>query len=280
MPTLFMVLATLLWGASYVFIKIALQEMQPITFICLRFLIASLCLLPVFFFYKPALKRLDIIRGVKLGILLVGINFFQTIGMQTISASLSAFLTGIAVVFVLFIKLIVQKRLPQLPDILMVLACVVGLGLVTGPGVAWDRGVFYTLVCSFFAALHTYVLSDYASEGDPWVLTLLQMVVLSVIAAFVSVGVGGGIRLPTQSVTWGALVPCAILCSTIAFGLQTYAQQYISAFKAAVISTLEPIFAVFFASFILKETFDFQFYIGASIILGAVLFMNLRLERI
>jgi len=280
MPTLFMVLAALLWGASYVFIKIALQEMQPITFIWLRFMIASLCLLPAFAFYRPALKRLDVIRGVNLGLLLVGINFFQTIGMQTISASLSAFLTGIAVVFVLFIKLIVQKRLPQLPDVLMVLACVVGLALVTGPGVAWERGVLYTLICSFFVALHTYVLSDYAAKSDPWVLTFLQMIVLAVIAAFFTFMLDGGIRMPTQAITWGVLVLCAILCSAIAFGLQAYAQRYISAFKAAVISTLEPIFAIFFARFTLNEVPNLQFYIGAGIILSAILFMNLRLERI
>lgn len=281
MPTLLMILTTLIWGASYIFIKIALQEMLPSTFIFLRFLIASIFILPMFIFYRPQFKRLDMLRGAILGLLLVGINLFQTMGMQTISASLSAFLTGISVVFVLLIKLIVQKRLPRLLDLLMVLACVSGLGLVTGSfGVVWGRGVWYTLVCSLFVALHTYVLSDYASEGDPWILTLLQMVVMSVTTACFAVALDGDVCLPTQPTTWWALVLCALLCSTIAFGMQSYAQQYISAFKASVILTLEPIFTVFFARFTLDEVLNLQFYIGASIILAAILLMNVRLERI
>ncbi|MHA7877858.1 MAG: DMT family transporter [Bacteroidota bacterium] len=281
MPTLSMVLATLIWGLSYIFIKIVLQELSPSMFICLRFLIASICALPIFIFYRPRFKRLDIVRGVKLGLLLVGINFFQTIGMQTISASLSAFLTGSAVVFVLFIKLIAQKRLPKPLDILMVLACVVGLGLVTGgSGVVWGAGVCYTLVCALFVALHTYVLSDYVADGDPWVLTFLQMAVLSIVAACAAFVLDGNVYLPTQPMTWWALVLCAVLCSTVAFGMQAYAQQYISAFEASVILTLEPIFTVFFARFTLDEVLNLQFYIGASIILAAILLVNIRMKQI
>ncbi len=276
-----MIFATLIWGASYIFIKIALQEMLPSTFIFLRFLIASILILPTFTFHRPQFKRLDMIRGVILGLLLVGVNLFQTMGMQTISASLSAFLTGISVVFVLLIKLIVQKRLPRILDALIVLACVGGLGLVTGSSeVVWGCGVWYTLVCSFFVALHTYVLSDYASEGDPWVLTLLQMVVMSVVTACFAFVLDGDVCLPTQPATWWALILCAALCSALAFGMQAYAQQYISAFKASIILMLEPIFTVLFARFTLDEVLNAQFCIGASIILAAILLMNVRLERI
>ena len=73
-----MVLVTLIWGASYVLVKIASQEMCLSTFMFLRFLLASVCVLPVFAFYRPKFNRLDVIRGTVLGLLLVGINFLQT----------------------------------------------------------------------------------------------------------------------------------------------------------------------------------------------------------
>lgn len=280
MPMLCMMLVTLIWGVSYIFIKISLQEMSPSTFIFFRFLIASVCLLPVFAFYRPKFKRLDVIRGTILGLLLVGINFLQTVGMQTISASLSAFLTGVSIVFVFLIKLIVQKQLPRLLDVGMVLVCVVGLGLVTGSaGVTWEAGVVYTLLCAFFVALHTYVLSDYAAESDALVLTLLQMGVLAVISGFCALAVDGDVRMPTQAATWWALMLCAVLCSTIAFGMQTYAQKYITAFKASVILMLEPVFTTFFAQIMLDEVLRPQFYVGACMILGAIALMNVRLER-
>jgi drug/metabolite transporter (DMT)-like permease len=281
MPTLCMVLVTLIWGASYILVKIALQEMCPSTFIFLRFLFASVCVLPVFAFYRPKFNRLDVIRGAVLGLLLVGINFLQTVGMQTISASLSAFLTGVSIVFVFFIKLMVQKKLPTTFDASMVLICVVGLGLVTGSsGVTWEAGVLYTLLCAFFVALHTYVLSDYAAEGDALVLTLLQIVVLAVISGFCALAVDGDVRIPTQAATWWSLLLCAVLCSTVAFGMQTYAQKYITAFKASVILMLEPVFTTFFAQIMLDEVLHPQFYVGACMILGAIALMTVRLKHI
>lgn len=281
MPTLCMLLATLLWGASYVFIKMALQAMHPSSFIFFRFLIASLCFLPVLAFYQPKLRRLDIIRGVKLGLLLVGINFFQTIGMQTISASVSSFLTGTSIVFVLLIKLIVQKQLPRWLDVITILVCVAGLGLVTGnTGATWGIGVFYTLVCAFFAALHTYVLSDYAAKSNALVLTLFQLAILPVIAVVYTVALDGDLYVPAQPITWGAVVFCAVFCTTLAFWMQTYAQQYLTVFKAAMILTLEPVFTTLFAQITLDEVIRPQFYLGAFLILGAIILMNIRLERI
>jgi drug/metabolite transporter (DMT)-like permease len=276
-----MVLVTLIWGASYIFIKISLQEMCPSTFIFFRFLFASVCLLPVVAFYRPKFNRLDVIRGTILGLLLVGITFLQTVGMQTISASLSAFLTGVSIVFVFLIKLIVQKKLPSTLDVSLVFICVVGLGLVTGSsGVTWEAGVLYTLLCAFFVALHTWVLSDYAAEGDALVLTLLQMVILAVISGFCALAVDGDVRMPTQAATWWSLLLCAVLCSAIAFGMQTYAQKYITAFKASVILMLEPVFATLFAQIMLDEVLLPQFYVGACMILGAIALMTIRLERI
>lgn len=132
MPTLCMLLATLFWGASYLFAKVALQAMSPSAFVFFRFLIASLCFLLVVVWYKPAVKRADMIRGVRLGFILGCINLFQTLGMQTVSASISAFLTGSSIVFVLLIRLIIHKQLPRLSDVGMVSMCVLGLLLVTG----------------------------------------------------------------------------------------------------------------------------------------------------
>jgi drug/metabolite transporter (DMT)-like permease len=276
-----MLLATLLWGASYIFIKISLQAMHPSTFMFFRFLIASLCFLPVLAFCKPRFKRLDIIRGATLGLLLVGINFFQTIGMQTISASVSAFLTGTSIVFVLFIKLIIQKKLPHLLDVGIVLVCVAGLALVTGnAGATWGTGVLYTLICAFFAALHTYVLSDYASKSDALVLTLFQLVILPAVAVVYAVVLDGGLDINLQPITWGGVVLCAVFCTTIAFWMQTYAQKHLTALKAAIILTLEPVFTTLFARIALGETLYSQFYLGAFMILGAVVFMNIRLGRI
>jgi drug/metabolite transporter (DMT)-like permease len=281
MPAFFLILATLLWGVGYVFIKIALQEMPPITFIFLRFFAASVCFLPVMVFVRPKFQRLDLIRGTKLGLLLGGITFFQTIGMQTVTASVSAFLTGFAVVFVLAIKLIGQRKAPLLSDILTVAICIMGLGLVTGShGITWGAGVYHTLVCALFVALHIVALSKYAATGNILVLTFLQLVVLTILSAVFSVVLEYPVLLPVETITWGAIVLCGVFSSALTFAIQTYAQQYLTASKAAAILTLEPVFASFFASLALNEILLPQFYVGVCLIMATILLMNVRIERI
>ncbi len=68
----------------------------------------------------------------------------------------------------------------------------------------------------------------------------------------------------------GSIITCEIFSSAITSGLQAYAQQYLSAFKATTILMLEPVFTACFASFILGEVLLPQCYIGACIILGAI----------
>ena len=163
----------------------------------------------------------------------------------------------------------------------MALICVVGLGLVTGgSGVIWEAGVLYALLCAFFVALHTYVLSDYAAEGDALVLTLLQIFVLAVISVFCALAVDGDVRMPAQAATWWSLLLCVVLCSAIAFGMQTYAQKYVTAFKTSVILMSGPVFATFFAQIMLEEVLHPQFYVGACMILSAVALMTIKLKRI
>ena len=280
-PIALMVLATFIWGASYIFIKVALQEMQPSTFIFLRFLLAFFFMLPGCTYFSYKVNRLDVIRGTVLGLFLAGINFFQTIGMQTISASLSAFLTGTAVIFVLFIKLLLQKKLPCQSDWVIVMACILGLWLMTGSsGIVFNKGVWYTLLCACFVALHTYFLSDYAVGSDPFVLTLLQMAVLAVVVAPLVITLDSTLYLPTRPITWAALLLCAFFCSAVAFGLQSYAQQYIDAFQAAIILTLEPLFTLLFAQWSLGEAFQPRFYVGAGLLLSVVVLAHIRLKNI
>jgi len=112
------------------------------------------------------------------------------------------------------------------------------------------------------------------------VLTLFQLFILPVVAVVYAVALDGDLYVPIQPVTWVAVVFCAVFCTTLAFWMQTYAQQYLTVFKAAIILTLEPVFTTLFARLTLDEVLHPQFYLGASLVLGAVIFMNIRLERV
>ena len=281
MPTLLLILATIFWGASFMFIKIALREIPPFALIFFRFLMATVCLLPSLCYLKGKINNKDLVRGVGLGLFLGGLTIFQTLGLQTVTASVSAFLAGFAVVFILAIRFFVQKKAPGFLDIVVALACMGGLGLVTrSHGLTCEPGVLYSLLAAFFIALHIHALAAYANSSHLWVLTLVQMVVLTVLAGLFAFAFEGRLHIPTQPSTWGAILCCAVLCTVLAFWMQAYAQQYLSAFKVALITTLEPVLATFFSWLFLGEMLRPSFYVGAFLILGAIGLVNWRLKEV
>ena len=280
MPTLLLILATIFWGASFMLIKIALREMPPFAFIFFRFLIAAVCLLPSLGYLQGKINNKDVARGAGLGLLLGGLIIFQTLGLQTVTASVSAFLTGFAVVFMLAIRFFVQKKLPNFFDIMATMACVCGLGLVTqSHGLTWELGVLYSLLAALFMALHIQALAVYANSSQLGLLALIQMVVLATLAGFAALAFEGGMQVPVQASTWGGILGCAVFCTALAFWIQAYAQQHLSALKVSMILTLEPVFATLFAWWYLDETLQLSFYLGAGLILGAIGLINWRLQE-
>ena len=281
MPVIYMIVATILWGGSFLLTKLALQHMSATNFLFLRFAVAAVFLLPGLVWYGTPFKQRTVIQGIWLGLLQVGMMFLQTLGLATISPTLSAFLSGFFIVFVLFIRFIVQGVFPSIIDLFSSLLCLSGLALLTRSyGLGWELGVLYTLGAAFFVALHTYVLDEYASAGNPTLLTFMQMLTLTAFTGVVSLLAGDSIQIPTQLVSWGAILFCGIFCSSVAFWLQACAQQHLGAFQIAMLLMLEPVFATILTCGILGEQLSLQAYIGIAMILGAITIINIRLKEI
>ena len=277
MPTVSIFIATLIWGASYLFIKLALQELTPLVFVFYRFAMATTIMVASVLLLRLPFKRQDVVRGSKLGGLLAGVMCFQTIGLATIPAPLAAFLIGFSTVLILVIKFIAQKKWPCWADVLASFTCLAGLGLVTQHhGLVWQPGVGYTLLAALCIALYTYSLSVDVKQSSPWVLTCVQMAVITLIACSVLLLSGQGLVLPTQTATWGALLFCACFCSCVAFGLQAYSQRYLSPFVVGMIVLLEPVFATLFDCFVCGGQLSGQFCLGVGMILGAITYINLH----
>ena len=280
MPILLMLLATLFWGASFLVVKLALQDIHTTAFLFWRFLVATISMLPGLALYKIPCKRPAIIQGLKLGCLQIGIMFLQTWGLETISASLSGFLTGFSIVFVLAIRFLIRRKKPSWIDLVASGVCLAGLALFTHSfQVTLEPGVFYTLGSALFIALHTYTLDQYAQTSHTFVLTFMQMLSLMLFASFLSLLPGNNIQLPSNPMTWAYIFFCGILCSSVAFWLQARAQQHLAAFQVSMILILEPIFATIFACLVLKEQLYLQSYLGATMIIAAIWVINVRLKN-
>jgi drug/metabolite transporter (DMT)-like permease len=281
MPTLLMILATLLWGASFLIVKLALQDISVTAFLFWRFFIATLSMLPGLIIYQVPLRRAEVIQGFYLGVLQIGLMFLQTWGLKTISPSLSGFLTGFSIVFVLAIRFVIRRQKPSLVDVLASIVCLTGLALFTHSlQLSLEPGIFYTLGSSFFIALHTYALDKYAQASNTTVLTFMQMVSLAAFSGLAFLLPGNSFQLPSQSVTWLYILFCGILCSSVAFWLQAQAQKKLPAFKVSMILILEPVFATILGYLVLGEQLYLQSYIGAALILTSIWAINIRLKNL
>lgn len=281
MYTLLMMLASLFWGASLFFTKLALQDSPSTSFIFSRFVVATISMLPILIFYPLSLNRSTFKQGIMLGILQIGIMFLQTIGLETISASLSGFISGFYIVFILIIHFILHKQKPSIVDIMASLICLGGLGLLTHSFEATDIwGVIYTLGSALLVAAYIYALEAYSRDFNSITLTFLQMLSLAGFAGFLLLFPGNPLQIPSNLPTWVAILFCGICGSSISFWLHNKAQRKLGAFKVSIILMLEPVFSAIFAYFGLGEKLYTTSYIGIAMILVSITVINLRLKKV
>jgi drug/metabolite transporter (DMT)-like permease len=268
---------TAVWGSTFVVVKKAIETIPVMDFLFLRFAIAAVVLLTI----RPtALRLLDrtaLIRGVLLGLVLSAGYATQTFGLETASASVSGFITGLFVVFTPLIGAVVLKRRLSPFVWLAVLLAVVGLALMSLHGFSIGRGELLTVVGAFCYAVHIVGLGEWSHKSDTYALAVVQIgtvAVVSLVLALVSGGAHGGITLPSSAGGWWAIGVTALLGTAAAFFVQTWSQARIPPVRAAVVLTMEPVFAGV-TGVLAGETLAVRGWIGAALVLGAMYLVEL-----
>lgn len=268
----------IVWGATFVLVKQALDDVSPILFLAIRFSIAAVVLVIVF---RRPLRRVfrwkTAAAGALAGVCLYAGYLLQTLGLQSTSAPKSAFLTGLTSVLVPFLGALVYKTKPQLSEVVGVFVATAGLWLMTLPGAVGPiaRGDLLTLLCAIGFAAHIVSLGHY-SEG-------MRFEVLSVaqIGAAAVLALGSFWWAEAPRVVWRPLVIWALLISgflstAMAFTIQAWAMQYTSATRTALIYLLEPVVAWVVAFWLVGEGLAPRAGAGAALILLGVLLVELK----
>jgi drug/metabolite transporter (DMT)-like permease len=266
-----LLLMTAIWGVTFPVVKTSLEDASPFVFLLLRFGVAVLVLFLVARSRLRKFNRAVLIPGGLLGVVFFLGFSFQTMGLGITTASRSAFITGLSVVFVPFISARLEKRSIGLASYLGVLLAVCGLWLITNPGTeaSFNRGDFLTLLCAFSFAFQIVLVQLYTRYHDYVHLLLLQFLVtilLSVPGALLLES--AHLHVTSRLVT--SVLFTAIVATVIAIGIQFRYQKLTTATRAAIIYTLEPVFAAFFAYLLLREMIHGRGWIGAGLILLAI----------
>jgi len=269
----------LLWGTTFVAQKLGGANVGPLAFVSVRFLAATLFLLPFAIWEARRstvrLAHTDLAGGCAIGACLCGAALLQQTAMASTSATNAGFLTAVYMVLVPFVAWLVTRRPPRA---LVLLACAValyGAWLLAGSAAGdahWSRGDLLVLVSDLIWAVHITLIAQFrAIASRPMLLSTLQCAITGILAL--------PFALAWQPVTFAdvmgglpAILYAGIVSSGIAFTLQIVAQRHTPPAEAALIMSLESVFAAVAGAAFLGEMLTVRAAIGAFLImLGVVL---------
>jgi drug/metabolite transporter (DMT)-like permease len=270
--TLGLLAVTAAWGSTFVVVKDAIDRMPVVEFLTWRFALATLAMVAV----RPrAVSRLSP-AGRRAGFLLglaLGIGYLtQTLGLATTAASESGFITGMFVVFTPLTAAVVLRRPVGRAAWAAVAVATVGLGLLSLHGFAVGSGELLTLACALAFALHIVGLGEWSAGCDPVGLAIVQLATVTGLCAACS---GRGVlRPPPDAGVWGALALTATAATAVAFLVQTWAQSQLAPTRAAVVMTMEPVFAGIFGIWLGGDRVSGRMLLGGAFVLAAMLLVE------
>jgi drug/metabolite transporter (DMT)-like permease len=264
-----LVVAAVCFGSTFVVVQGAIERVEPIPFLAVRFLLGAVLLWP-FARRRPSSPG-ELRDGALAGGALVLGYILQTVGLQYTGSATSAFITYLLVVFVPLLAFVLLRRRPHPITLLGIVEAVVGLVLLTDPGGAGEaagfgRGELLTLGCAVAFAAHVVILGETAHRHDPIRLAAVQVTVVG-LACAIPGGWLGGYRFPAGAVA--AAVTTAVVATALAFGLQVFGQRTVPPARAALLLLIEPVFAGVVAAF-RGDSLDATQVAGAALILTAV----------
>jgi drug/metabolite transporter (DMT)-like permease len=258
----FLLLVTAVWGWTFVLVKDAITHYPTLPFLELRFILAFLVMVAL---VRGLPTRREVRVGIIAGAVLAAGYLTQTVGLSMTSPANSGLITGLFVVFTPLIDRIFGVPLHRWTAIAVVVALAGTVMLVGGPA-GFGLGDILTVATAILFALHLVLLSKWSPGLRSAPLAMVQMGTSALIFT------GGGswsLRAPSVSV-WIAIVITGVFASALAFYIQTWAQQHLSASRTALILTTEPAWALVAAVLLAGQRFGLLQAAGAALVLAAI----------
>ncbi|WP_430387931.1 DMT family transporter [Dyella sp. 20L07] len=273
LATLGLVSVTAIWGSTFFLIKDLVARMAVADFLAVRFVIAALAMVLLFHRALLKLSRREWAQGIALGAVYGIAQLLQTAGLEHTSASISGFVTGMYVVFTpLLGTILLRQRLPPITWVAVLLS-VGGLALLALRGLSISYGVWLTLASAALYGLHIVGLGAWSRPGSAFALSTLQMMVIATVCLLATLPKGPA--LPPDSGAWVAVLYMALAAGAGAMLVQTWAQAHLSSTRAAIVMTLEPVFAAGFAVTFGSDALTWRMLAGGVLVLGAMYLVEL-----
>lgn len=274
-----LVFITMLWGGTFLLVHNVMSVSGPMFFVGLRFAAAALFVGVVSARALPGLTFTELKAGMLIGVTIMLGYGLQTMGLQTISSSQSAFITALYVPFVPLLQWLVLGRRPGLMPSIGICLALAGLMLLAGPeggSLHFSEGEMVTLVSAVAIAGEIILISRYAGQVDVRRVTVVQLATASVLAFLMIVPTQE--RIPDFS--WLLLVSAIGLgaMSAVIQVAMNWAQKSVSPTRATLIYAGEPVWAGIVGR-IAGERLPGVALLGGLLIVVAVVVSELKVRR-
>lgn len=265
--------ATGIWGSTFIVVQDGINAMPMQMFMAWRFVIATALMIAM----RPSALRISrqtFKQGLYIGIALAIGYWVQTYGLLFTSATVSGFITGMFVVLTPVAALVVYGMRIGWSGWLAVVLATAGVALISLRGWSFGWGETWTLVGAACFSFQIMWLSRWATPATSYSIAILQMGTTAVMFT-----VGGlvfeGFALPPRPDVWGSLLFLAVFASAFAFIVQSWAQSQMTPTRAAVVLSMEPVFAAGFGVALGGDAITTRIVLGGVAILAAMLLVEL-----
>lgn len=273
--------ATVIWGSAFIAQSVGMDKIGPFTFQAVRCFLAVVFLFPASALFSkgkpfwkswadPALWR----SGVICGLALFAASSLQQIGLVYTDAGKAGFLTAMYIVFVPFLGLFLGQR-PGRNALLSLIPAIVGLYLLSCTSVSGiNKGDVLLLLCAVAFSVQILLIDRHCAGLDGLKLNCIQALVVAVLSV--------PWALLTETVDASLIASCwlplgyaGILSMGVAYTLQIVGQKRVAPSAAALLMSLESVFAALFGWLLLHETMTKAEELGCVLVFAAVIISQL-----
>ena len=276
-----LIITTILWGTSFIITKNLTQEVPIFLYLGIRFSIAFIGFIPYFIRINKMNKKI-LLFGTLTGILYYFALVFQTLGIQTTTAGKAAFITGLSTIMVPFITWLGFRKAIKKRVWLAVIISISGMVFLLLEGESnIIIGDFLVLLCAVLYALFIVLNDKYVQIVDVYLYSMIQLIAISIFSFGSSFLLNETYDLMNVSLPfWLVFIYMGLAVTSGTFIFQNWSQQHQGPTQTAIIFTLEPVFAVIFASFVFgNETMTPYGWIGCLLVFSAILITVLKTNK-
>ena len=272
-----LIAATAVWGVSFVVVKDALAAAPPLTFLAVRFAIATVALAPFTDFATPPSKAERRAGLILIALLATGFAA-QAVGLQYTTPARSAFIVALSSVLAPIVAFaVLRQRLRWLVAVAVAIAGA-GIYLLTAPGSGGlNRGDLWTLITATVFGGHIVAVAEFSRRHDA-----LRLVWFQVAGTAVAAGLLAAVIEPAP-IVWsaglvGALLFTGVVATALALVWQMRAQRHMSTARAALLLCFEPVFATITSWLWFGERLSTTQWVGAALIVTGMILAELPLQ--